>query len=64
MVYCLTNEVFGLQIMKIYPFAKGFIYENRISYFDVSTKNETWFPWRSTVRSNSLGYMFLKDVRN
>ena len=28
------------------------------------SKNETWFPWRSTLRSNSLGYIFLKYIRN
>ena len=28
------------------------------------SKNETWLPWRSTLRSNSLGYIFLNDVRN
>ena len=28
------------------------------------SKNEVWFPWRSTLRSNSLGQIFLNDVRN
>ena len=28
------------------------------------SKNETWSPWCSLLRSNSLGYIILKDVRN
>ena len=28
------------------------------------SKNEAWFPWYSTLRSNSLGQIFLNDVRN
>ena len=28
------------------------------------SKNETWFPWRSTLTSNSLGYICLKYIRN
>ena len=44
--------------------SKGLYTKTESSTLMSRSKNETWFPWRSTLRSNSLGYICLKYIRN
>ena len=46
------------------PLSRGLYTKTESSALMSRSKNETWFPWRSTLRSNSLGYIFFKYVRN
>ena len=64
MVYCLTNGAFGLKIMQIYSFCQRVYMRKQSSTLMSRSKNEAWFTWRSTVRSNSIAQTFLNDVRN
>ena len=43
-------------------FSRGLYTKTESSTLMSRSKNETWFPWRSSLRSNSLGYIFLKYV--
>ena len=50
--------------MEIYPFCQRVHIGKQSSILISRSKHEAWFPWRSTLRSNSLGYILLNDFRN
>ena len=60
-------EKWGIQTIKngnLSLLSKSLYTKTQYSIFMSRSKNESWFLWCSTLSSNSLGEIFLNDVRN